>query len=118
LPEALELTASGVRDANIAHVARRMAAGAAEGRSLSDLLWSESSISASLVPIVRWGEQTGSLPEALATAAEMLEGRIQMRSSLLSTIMPPLAFVAIGSLAIGLVFGLFLPLVSLIQNLT
>jgi type II secretory pathway component PulF len=48
----------------------------------------------------------------------MLIGRIRMRSSLLSGILTPLIFIFLAATVGGLVMGMFMPLVSLIQNLT
>jgi type II secretory pathway component PulF len=58
------------------------------------------------------------LPEALRSAAEMLEGRLKFRADLLLQIIPPVLFVFVGAMAISMVSGLVLPLISLIQGLS
>ena len=56
--------------------------------------------------------------ELARAACEMFEGRVMLRSQLLKSILPPVAFVMIA-IAVGLIVtGLFLPLFALIQGLT
>jgi general secretion pathway protein F len=117
LPDALRLTADGVRDANVAAVAQFAACEAEAGKTLTAVLIQTARLPATLIPVVRWGEQTGQLPAALGAAAEMFEGRIQLRSSWLTSVLPPITFVFIAALAIGVIVGLCTPLVSLIYNL-
>jgi type IV pilus assembly protein PilC len=71
-----------------------------------------------MVPLIRWGETTGELPEALRISCEMFLQRVRTRSLLLRSVSPPLVFILVG-LAIGfMVIALFMPLVSLIQGLS
>jgi type II secretory pathway component PulF len=72
----------------------------------------------SLIPLVRWGEEKGSLTDAFCTGREMFEARVRVRSLLLQTIMPPILFVAIACCAIFVVSGVFLPLTNMIQGLS
>jgi type II secretory pathway component PulF len=76
------------------------------------------SLPLSIVPLVHWGERQGALPDALRSAAEMIEGRLNLRTDMLIQVIPPVLFVFVGALALSMVSGLFLPLVSLIQGLT
>jgi general secretion pathway protein F len=118
LPEALRLTAGGVGDASIADAARSLAEATAAGRSLSDSLAATSRMPAMLVPLVRWGERSNRLPEALEAIGEMYEGQVRTGAALLTSILPPLAFILVGGSILGLMATLTLPLISLIQNLS
>jgi len=118
LPDALRLAASAAWDANVREVGGNLAAGAEQGGRLSELMSATPRVPASLVPIVRWGERAGQLPEAFRVAAEMFEGRLQMRAELVRTILPPLVFVAVACSVLMLLAGLFLPMISMIQSLS
>ena len=71
-----------------------------------------------LLPFVRWGEETGQLADGLRTASEMFVLRLQMRAFLLRSISPPVVFIFVGMLVGFCVIALFMPLVSLIRGLT
>ncbi len=72
---------------------------------------------ASLVPILEWGEKSGQLAEALRTAAEMFEGRVRLRATLVKQVAPPVMFVVVAGMALLVVAAVVTPLVSLIQYL-
>jgi len=118
LLEALRLSAEGVSNENVGQLSRSMAEGIARGRNLSQMLASERRIPASLVPLVRWGEESGDLAEALGMGREMLEERVRIRSLWLKTALPPVLFICIGSGVLLVVGALFYPLISLISCLT
>jgi len=117
LPEALRLAAEGVHDANVGQVSRMLADGVEQGQSLSELLDSTCRLPATLVPIVRWGERADELAEAFRQAGEMFEGRVRMRSELVTSVLPPLICVIVAVLATLIVVGLYIPMVSMIQGL-
>ena len=48
----------------------------------------------------------------------MIEGRLKFRADLILQIIPPVLFVFVGALAISMVSGLVLPLISLIRGLS
>jgi type IV pilus assembly protein PilC len=118
LPEALQLTAEGMRDANVAQASRLSAADVAAGRPLSDVIASTARLPASLVPLVRWGEKTGQLPEALSVAAEVFSERVRMLAAVVKSVLPPSVFLVILGVVGWMVVGLFMPLVDLIQGLS
>jgi type II secretory pathway component PulF len=118
LLEALRLSAGGVSNANVGQLSLSLAEGIARGRSLSQGMSSARDIPVSLVPLVRWGEEAGALADSLGMGREMLEERVRMRSLWLQMALPPILFVAIGGCVLLVVVALFLPLISLVQNLT
>jgi type II secretory pathway component PulF len=118
LPEALRLTADGLNDPDLSDLCNELSRGVHEGRTFSELLASTSRLPPSIIPLVRWGEKTGELPEALRSASNMMLGRIRLRAMLLRSISPPVVFLLVF-LSIGsMIVSLFMPLVSLIQGLS
>ncbi len=117
LPDALRLTSDGVRDPDVCQLAKMFALGVENGQLLSDLLQESKRLPATMIPFVRWGERNGQLPDTLEAVAEMLQTRIQMRTSLLRSISPPIVFIAVGLLVGFMLISLFLPLVTLVQGL-
>ncbi len=118
LPEALQLTADGVRNASVAHTARGLAQKVEHGHSLANSMQATSQVPPSVIPLLRAGEQTGDLPASLTVVYELLEGRVLLRSRLLMIVLPPVLFLVVAVVAIALVFGLLAPMVSLITNLS
>ncbi len=118
LIDALRLSADGVSSVNVGQISQSLAEGVARGRDLSQMIESQPQIPASLVPLVRWGEETGGLAESLAMGQEMLEDRVRMRSLWLRAALPPILFIAIGSFVVFVIMALMGPLISLISNLS
>ncbi|MDI9444837.1 MAG: type II secretion system F family protein [Planctomycetota bacterium] len=116
--DALRLSAGGTSNANVGQIARALAEGVGRGRSLSQAIASQRQLPASLVPLVRWGEQAGGLVESLAMGCEMLEDRIRMRSLWLHAALPPLLFLSIGCVVLLVVGALFFPLIHLVSSLS
>ncbi len=118
LPEALRLAADGTRDADMSQLSRQLAGDVEQGRMLSELIASSSRLPPTLVPIVEWGEQSGELAEAFRRAGEMFEGRVAMRAELVQSIGPPLLFIFVAAVALTAIFGLYMPLIGMIQGLS
>lgn len=118
LPEALRLTAGGITDAHVGGVCRQLAARVEAGAPLWSAIVDSRSLPLSIVPLVHWGEEHDALPEACRSAAEMLEGRLRLRSGLLIQVLPPFIFVIVGVL-VGSLMAMFLStMVLLIQGLS
>jgi general secretion pathway protein F len=109
LPEALGLAAAGVRDANLGQVSGLLARGVKQGRALSELLETTGRTPALLAPLVRWGEDTGRLAEALFTASDMYAGRVELRADMLRAILPPLIIIFVGIAVVAVLWLLILP---------
>jgi type IV pilus assembly protein PilC len=118
LPEALRLTADGISDSYVAAQCRKLAASVEGGSSLTTSLVRLRTLPLSIVPLVHWGEQQNALDEALRSAAEMLESRLRVRTTLLAQVVPPLVFVLVAVCVASTFVSLFLPLFSLIQGLS
>ncbi len=118
LPEALRLSAGGVRNAYVGNIVDTLATATERGRSFSDAVSENSQVPASLVPVFRWGERTGTLPEALSTTCELLSRRVRVRAVLIRAVLPPVLFVMIICQVGAMVMALFMPLFSLIRGLS
>ena len=118
LPSALRLTATGLRESDLAAACREAAEEVEAGRSLSESLAEFWQFPPSLRPLVAWGEQTSNPAAAFRAAAEMFDSRVRVGVTMLHAVLPPIVFVLIIGGVFSLVGGLFLPLISLIQNLT
>lgn len=117
-PDALHLAADGMSNAHVRQLSTALAEGVSRGRSLSQAMATHRHIPNSLAPIVRWGEKAGNLAESLDAVREILEERVRIRSFWLQTILPPCLFIAIGGGVFVVIVGLFMPLISLISNLS
>jgi len=47
----------------------------------------------------------------------MYEGRVRLRSELVKSVVPPLVFVFVATLACVFLVGLYLPMINMIQGL-
>jgi type IV pilus assembly protein PilC len=116
LPQALRLTAAGLRDGYYSPACRRIAAEIEQGRPLGGA--AQARLPATLIPILQWGEQTGALPEAFDAAADMYEGRARLRSNLVESVLSPL-FLILFLVFVGTwILGMFMPLICLITSLS
>ena len=118
LPETLQLAAAGVADADLARGCRRVAGEIEAGRPLAESLMSRHPFPPSMVPLIEWGQHNNALPDAFLATAEMMEGRTENQGILLETVLLPVTFLFVA-FAIGFfIIAMFLPLISLIQQLT
>jgi type II secretory pathway component PulF len=118
LPEALRLAAGGIGDAYVGSLCRDLASRLEKGTPLFMALVHQRSLPLSIVPLVRWGEEHAVLPEGLRSAAEMLEGRLRIRSSLIVQIIPPLIFIVVGVMVLSLVVFVGTTLATLVRGLS
>jgi type IV pilus assembly protein PilC len=113
-PEALRLAATGVNDAIMAVEGLRLARTTTHGRGIADSLSMTGKLPETIEPIVRWGEQRGALPAAFDTVAEMFENRIRLRTALLRSILPPVAFICVAIGVLWLINAMFGPLIAVV----
>ena len=125
LPQALEIAGRGCQDGNLRYASLRAAESVRSGMTLSEALAARREFPQSMVPMLRWGEQaagsdraTSALADALRTAAEMFEGRLEAQLGLLRAVVPPLAFLFVVWSAAFLMSAALLPMVSLFRKLT
>ena len=118
--KALRLASDSLMSRRMVQLAPLWASEMDQGRSLADVWLTSMDIPVSILPLIRWGEQSGNLGEALASAEELLKDRLVMRRELIRKIGPPiittLVLAALFWAAIRM-FIMFLPLVDLINAL-
>jgi type II secretory pathway component PulF len=118
LPEALQLAADGMHDAGFRETSRLFSGWTEEGRTLAEAMGKSPRLPATLNPVIRWGERCGCLPEAFRVGGDMFFERVLARADLVNTVVPPVVFIAVATLVLTVIFGLYAPLVSLIQGLS
>lgn len=118
LPEALRLTAAVLPHDFLAFECRELARRTGEGMPLSQGLQGLRQFSPTLIPMVRWGESTGSVSAALGAAAEMFAARAEVQGRLMRIVVGPATFLVIATLMSSMLIALTLPLVKLITALT
>ncbi|MGO8690135.1 MAG: type II secretion system F family protein [Thermoguttaceae bacterium] len=118
LGDALRLAAGGLHDATLARGCRRAADEIEAGRPPAETMAARLLLPASLVPLVRWGQRTESLPDAFRAAAEMCQGRPNSQAALLEILLLPVALLVIGTFIGFFIIAMFLPLIGLIQKLS
>ena len=118
LPDALRLTAAGLRDANLARGCRLLADDVEKGRSIGQSMARRRQFPASLSSIVEWGQRAPALAEAFRAAADMFEGRARSQENLLEAVLLPLVFLATMTVVALVVATLFMPFITLFQCLT
>ncbi len=120
-PQALRLATDALASRRMAQLTPYWASEMDRGRSLADVWLDSMDIPTSILPLVRWGEQSGNLCEALEGVEQLLKERLAMRRELIQKIGPPiittLVLAALFWAAIRMLV-MFLPLVDLIQNLS
>ena len=118
LPEALRLTAAGLREADLSEACRGAADRVERGYSLSDCVRDFWQFPPSLGPLVEWSERTSNPAAAFRAGAQMFETRTGVCVTLLQTVLPPTVFLFILGSVFFAVWGILGPLVMLIQHLS
>jgi type II secretory pathway component PulF len=118
LPEALRLAGDGASDAYVGSLCRELSQRVEQGSPLFLAILQQRGLPLSIVPLVRWGEQNDSLPDGLKSAAEMLEGRLRMRSLILIQILPPLVFILVGLMAMSFITAVMSTMFTMISGLS
>ena len=118
LPDALRVTAGGLRDANLAQGCRCVADEVEHGRALSESMAARRQFPASLIPVIQWGQRAPALGDAFRAAAEMFEGRVRSQGTFMETMLLPIMFMVIMIFVGFFVIAMFLPLFSLITTLS
>jgi type II secretory pathway component PulF len=117
LPSALSLAADGMTDQYVGGTLRSLARQAEAGLPLWSGMIRNRRLPLSLVPLMRLGEQTGQLADCMRSGAEMLERRIEQRGDLILVIVPPMVFVGLAIVVVGVVVALFTPVLTLLGAL-
>lgn len=118
LADALRLTGKGITDAALAQHCEVLSRRVEQGELFARAIERAPELPPSTFPLIRSAERAGALVTGLRTAAEMLESRLQSQAALLLTLAPSVIFLAVIGLALMMVVGFMIPLISLIQGLS
>lgn len=120
LPQALGLAGGGCQDATLGSASRKAVASIEAGAALSAALLARRAFPESLGPMLRWGERgpESALADALRTAGEMFEARLEAQLGLVRAVLPPLTFAMVLWGALFLLSACLLPMISLFRMLT
>jgi len=88
-----------------------------EGESMVAPLESSNVFPPMVISMVDVGEETGQLPEMLLKIADVYEDEVDNSVSALTSMLEPLMIVVLAVVVGTIVMALFLPLISVIQNL-
>jgi type IV pilus assembly protein PilC len=117
LPQALGMTAAGVRNGEVADGCWQLSAAVQAGQSLAGAMRPLDAFPHSLEPLVHWGEARSALPEALLSAGEMFEGRVRVHLSFVRTFMPPFVFLIVAAAILCFVLAALWPMFDLLNQL-
>jgi type II secretory pathway component PulF len=95
MPEALRLSAAGIRDADLSSAVGLVAARVESGMRLADAVEGLPAFGATIKPILAWGEAHSRHPEALDVIASMAIQRLELRADLIKAIVPPAVFIVV-----------------------
>jgi type II secretory pathway component PulF len=118
LPEALELSATGVRDAELVSGSRALAAAVAAGHPLAVAVSQTRPFPPTMASVVAWGEQGQALADSLRAAADVYEERARTQVALIRTIVPPLVFLLVLGAMVFLLVATVSPMYAVIKALT
>jgi general secretion pathway protein F len=117
LPEAVELAARGVNDAELVRAGKSIRASVEDGWTLADALQAWPRCPAGLTQILADSEGRGDLAPALHLAGDMFEARARSHASFLSAFFAAITLLIVVWGGSFVVTALYLPLIHLIQKL-
>lgn len=107
LPDAIQQISALGHDVLIVDASQKLVAKVQAGGTLADSVAGQSEIPNSIVPLLRLGEQRGTLPLQLVAAAEILEARVEAWADFLSTAIPPIVLIFAGALTLSMFAQMF-----------
>jgi type II secretory pathway component PulF len=118
LPEALRLTGEGVQNADLDRACRAMANDVEHGVPLARAMIGRRELPSGLARLLRWASDQNAVAEILHMAGEMFEARARGQATFAGTVMAVLAAIAVIWGVFTLVFGLMMPMITLISRLS
>jgi len=118
LPEAMRIAAAVNGDAALSAGVRRMIASLERGATPLEAAERAEALPREVLPIFRWAKNRELLQEGLQGAADMYAARSRMQSGLITVLLEPMLIFTVG-LTVGLVvIGMFMPLITLLNDLS
>lgn len=116
--QALETVAGVVGNSIIAEAVMESRARIREGERIADPLAKSRQFPPMVVHMVSVGEESGSLDHMLTKIADFYEGEVEAQLASLTAAIEPLMIVLLGFVVGFIVIAMFLPMISVISNLS
>jgi type II secretory pathway component PulF len=117
LPKALPVALGAAGSREMSRAADALAAGAAEGMGLGEVLSRTPGISSEIASFLGVAERSGDAPESVAQVAEILMEQVRSDSEALFILLMPIALVIAGVVVGGLLVSVVYPYISLLESL-
>ncbi|MEM7315308.1 MAG: type II secretion system F family protein, partial [Planctomycetota bacterium] len=117
LPDALTIVGDELRDANMADVSQRLSRGCHAGQPMHHQLGETVRVLPTVTTFIQWGEENGTLCEALSLISETMKDRIRARTAMMSCVIPPVTFLTVAALSIAVAGTILGPMVEMIRVL-
>lgn len=117
LPSALRAAGAGSRDGVIDAACRELAVDVEHGQSV-EIAAGQRQLPPRLAHLFRWSNQPETFSKALRGSATMFEELASARARFVPTVLEPLVILGVGIFVSTCVVSLFMPLISLINNLS
>lgn len=118
LPASLDLTVDVMRLDPYRRAVGRMRRSVVDGMTLSEAAEESGRFDHQFIAVLDSGEETGSIPEVLAHLADQREEELGLMVKNLGSLLQPLILLALGGLVLFLILAVFLPYLSILQNLS
>ena len=118
LPQALGMAATATRNGEVAAGCWDISRQVQGGHAMADVVERSTAFPRTLAPLVRWGESHSALPEALAAAAEMFEGRVRVQLGFIRTFLPPVLMLLVAGAILCSILAAFLPMFQVLRYLS
>lgn len=118
LPEALTMAGDGVRNTEVAAAARSAAREITGGSTLAATTSLRRLFPPGFARILAWSEGHRGLPEALHMAGEMFEARARSQAEFVNSVCSVLALLSLLGGVLTLIVAVFVPMFTLIRNLS
>ena len=116
--QALETVAGTVGNEIISEAIMNARARIREGDKINEPLLKSKMFPPMVVHMISIGEESGALDQMLSKIAEFYEGEVESALASLTSAIEPIMIVFLGVCVGFIVIAMFLPLISVIQNLT
>jgi type IV pilus assembly protein PilC len=112
------LAGSGTSDPQLREASDRLARRVAAGDPLAAGASEFSCFPATFVQAMRWEKHAEAIPQLLRALADMFQAQTKDRATAIAAVCEPVIIVLTAGLLGFMVVGLFLPLITLISNLS
>lgn len=117
LPDALRLTAGAIRDPNLAEGSRLLADDVESGLDVDDSVRHLPHFPLSLATMFRWSGRETALAQGLRAAGELFALQSRVQAGVIGVFVQPLVFLGVALTGGLVMFSLFMPLFSLLNEL-